>query len=166
MKAEIKVPHHEVIKAVGKETYASGKVSYWYQLLNGTKMSYSSKEKFQYQLRNQAQVVRADKLVEQLDKEAPDLVSRVVSKFKGPSAKFEVLVRVEHESTAETISTILSRIDKLGRVGHSFGIKSDSDPGSLGGWDGDGHDRILGISIVNLETGEVETTQSLVPRGI
>jgi hypothetical protein len=97
-KTEIELPHNETVKAVGKQTFDSGKASYWYQLNNGAKMSYSSKEKFRYQLRNQAQVKNADKLIEQLDKEAPDvktasvlarefedalITDRVASKFMG-----------------------------------------------------------------------------------
>jgi hypothetical protein len=50
----------------------------------------------------------------------------------------------------------MTKINQLGRVGHSFGIQSDSDEGSLGSWDGDGCDYILGIKIAELETGDEE----------
>lgn len=87
------------------------------------------------------------------------LVQKVASRFStrylqsGVIPKFEVRVQVGHMSTAETIATTLTKINKLGRTGHSFGIQSDSDDGSLGGWDGDGVDYVIGIKIADLGTG-------------
>lgn len=73
-KIEIPVPNDEMVIAVGKEVYSSGSVKYWYQLKKSkAKMSYTDREKFRYQLRNQAQVVQANKLVEELDAKLPSL---------------------------------------------------------------------------------------------
>jgi hypothetical protein len=83
------------------------------------------------------------------------IIRNVVARLPN-AAKFEVRIQVSHESTADTVARIMAKINQLGRVGHSFGIKSDSDEGSLGSWDGDGHDYVLGIKIVELETGDEE----------
>jgi hypothetical protein len=86
-KVEIPVPNDEMIKAVGKEVYSSGTIKYWYQLRkSGAKMSYGDREKFRYQLRNQAQVVQANKLVEELDEKLPDPKKKA---SEGPLREFE-----------------------------------------------------------------------------
>ena len=50
---------------------------------------------------------------------------------------------------AEAIAEIAKRIHKRGNTGHSFSITEEHAPkaGSLGGWDGDGNDRIRRITV-------------------
>lgn len=82
------------------------------------------------------------------------IIHRVVSRYlqAGGKPEWEVRVRVTGAAT-DTLSNLLVRIHQHGRTGHSFGIQSD-DGQKLGGWDGDGADYIMGVEVVNLETGE------------
>lgn len=82
------------------------------------------------------------------------IVRRVVARYleaRNPP-EWEVRVQVTGAAT-DTLSNLLVRIHQHGRTGHSFGIQSDDDK-KLGGWDGDGADYILGVEVVNLNTGE------------
>lgn len=69
-KHEIPLPYDNV-KSVGKRTYGKGRIEYWYTLKNGGKMVYPERSKFIYQLRNQANVREAEKLVKELDTKLP-----------------------------------------------------------------------------------------------
>ena len=82
------------------------------------------------------------------------IIRRVVSRYlqAGRKPEWEVRVQVTGAAT-DTLSNLLTRIHQHGRTGHSFGIQSDDDQ-KLGGWDGDGADYIIGVEVVNLDTGE------------
>jgi len=69
-KVEIKL-QYDSPTSVGKIVSPSGRAEYYYTLGNGAKMSYSDREKFRYQLRNQANVREAEKLVKELDQKVP-----------------------------------------------------------------------------------------------
>jgi hypothetical protein len=82
------------------------------------------------------------------------LIRNVVAGYLQARNKPEWEVRVKVTGAAtDTLSNLLVKIHQLGRTGHSFGIQS-TDEEKLGGWDGDGADYIMGIEVVNLETGE------------
>ena len=70
-KAEISL-NYDSPTSVGKISRPGGRSEYYYTLANGAKMTYTDREKFRYQLRNQANVREAEKLVKQLDEKAPD----------------------------------------------------------------------------------------------
>jgi hypothetical protein len=88
-RAEIPLPYDSPVN-VGKIVSLSGRAEYYYTLHNGAKMSYSDREKFRYQLRNQANVREAEKLVKELDDKVPSKTAAInEDNFK--SAGFETL---------------------------------------------------------------------------
>jgi hypothetical protein len=83
-----------------------------------------------------------------------DIADKNINKIA--RGKMTHLVMVETTSCgAESLSKILEKINDCGKVGHSFGIKTDDDdPVNLGGWDGDGSDHIGDITIREILTDE------------